>query len=148
MGFCLNNLTNTFKWSLLVLVLSLMVPDHKAFAQEEENQEAVEQESDIEMDPLLINLYRGQVNEGILIIRYHIGMADDGNYGDVNAMVPKIIATLYTDVTRLARLRFRADEPVNIKLLDVFMQRSLDKVVGKDKAEIFIDAAVVQRGSL
>lgn len=132
---------------MLFIGLFLMVPSSDVLAQDEK-EESAEQESDIEMEPLLINLFRGQVNEGILIVRYHIGLADDDHYSDVNNMLPKIISTLYLDVTRLARLRFRADEPVNIKLLDLFMQRSLDKVVGKDKAEIFIDAAVVQRGSL
>lgn len=129
---------------ILMMVIGGTIGTSGSLAQEEEG-EATEQERGIHIsDPLLINVYEGSRAVAILVVQYNLVPIDEDDSADIRAMLPRIFEQLYYDITKLSRLRFRANRVVDAELLDTFMQRAVDKVIGPKKAQIFIKGILMR----
>lgn len=126
-----------------LLTISLSAP---TFAQEEDQGEEIEEKLiAVEMLPLTVALTRNFRTEGVLMLAYQLFVSDTDTMEDVAIREPQIAAALHQTLTRLSKIRIPADRPVNITLLDKFMQNTVDKLLGKNVADVVIFAASIQK---
>jgi flagellar basal body-associated protein FliL len=115
-----------------------------AFSQDEE-EEKTEKLVAVEMQPLVVSLTKNFRTQGVLMLAYQLFVANSSTAEEVAVRKPQIAAALHQTLTRLSKIRIPADKPVNIPLLDLFMQRSVDELLGKNVAEVVIFSASIQK---
>ncbi len=114
------------------------------FAQEEA-EEVKEKLIQVEMQPLTVALTKNFKTQGVLMLAYSLFVDKTSTAGDLALREPQIAAALHQTLTRLSKIRIPADRPVNITLVDKFMQDTVDKLLGKNIANVVIFSASIQK---
>ena len=136
-----------FKFLHLLLIgfMTLSTPI-SLFAQEEgEEEEITEKLIPVEMQPLVVALTKNYKTEGVLMLAYQLFVDKTSTAGELAIKEPQIAAALHQTLTRLSKVRIPANKPVDITLVDLFMQRTVDKLLGKNVADVVIFSASIQK---
>lgn len=113
-----------------------------AFAQEEG--EAIVDNLFVPFAPISVSIVRDYKVQGQLAVTFFLGINKASSEDVIENIRPKVRDGLINSLTRVANTRVNPYKPVDLELIGIFMQNSVDEVLGAGVAEVLIQSVAAQ----
>ncbi|MCK5040794.1 MAG: hypothetical protein KAR62_00805 [Sphingomonadales bacterium] len=123
----------------------IMAPNN-AWAQDEEevDTEVSVDNVFVEFAPIAVSIIREYRIRGMLNVTFYLSVDKASTVDKIEELRPKLRDGLIQSLTRVANTRVNPRRPVDLELIGLFMQRSVDEILGADMAQVLIQSAAAQ----
>lgn len=139
------------KKSLLPLILCGMfsvsfISPPVVIAQDEEEVDSEQTVDDVfvEFRPISVSIIREYRIQGMLSVTFYLSVDKASTVDEIERLRPKVRDGLVHSLTRVANTRVNPRRPVDLELIGLFMQRSVDDILGTGMANVLIQSATAQ----
>lgn len=99
----------------------------------------------VRLRPMSVPLMRGVYREGSFDLQILLALDSPEDKSRVEALLPRLEAAYFRDMSELARLYVGHGRTTDIKLVGEVLQRATDRVTGPHAARVLIQEAMVRR---
>jgi len=128
------------------LLCSQIITPQIVLAQDEEDVE-IEQTVDnvfVVFEPISVSIIREYRIRGQLAVTFVLSVDKVSTVDEIERLRPKVRDGLIQGLTRVANTRVNPHRPVDLELIGLFMQRSVDDILGANMAKVLIQSAAAQ----
>lgn len=136
-----------FASSLLVVLFAIMMTIAAAPASAESDKgEGSEDDRFFEIPPVSVSVVQNNRVVGYLSVSYKLMLIDLNSAGRISNMAPRLKDASVKILARIARTRLDVTKPLNIDLVHIYLQQTVDQVLGEGVAKVLIQDASLQPG--
>lgn len=99
----------------------------------------------VRLPPMSIPLMRGVYRDGSFDLQLLLAFESGEDRARVEALLPRIEAAFFRDLSELARLHVAHGRPTDLDLVGRVLQRAADRVAGAHATRVLIGEAMVRR---
>lgn len=132
-----------WKWAALAMLLLGFAAGQisPALAQTEAFDTAEPGRLYVRFDPVSITVVRNARVSGLLSVTYSLAVRTEDEVTKITSLKPKLTAVIVRNLTLVARNRLDVRRSLEFELIERYMQRAVDDLLGENQAEVLIQLA-------
>lgn len=130
-----------------ILLSLFLLPVNLAFAEGEAGEDQGETGAGllfIEFDPFSISIIQRTRVAGFLSVAFHLAVEDEETVLEVERLRPKLSDAVVRILSRVASSRLDVNRPVEVSLIQAYIQMAVDNIIGAGKARVLMQIVSLQ----
>lgn len=133
--------------SAILLCLLLVPPDFALASEDNAGSQDGENQSHplfVEFDPFSVSVIRRTRVAGFLSVAFSLAVKDEATVQQVERLRPKLSDAVVRILSRVAGSRLDVTRPVEVGLIQAYIQMAIDSVLGAGKARVLMSTVSLQ----